>query len=158
MVQRADPVSGPASRRVRMLTVRGTMPILDCDEDAILRLVDEGLLAWCFDVALRKGRGSKELRIFPQSVGNFRAQRNGHLEFEEVARALTRGETETITAHEISAVLNVSSTHVYKLIAAGQLRACSNWRTGPRGSARVSVDSFVRFLAERAYPFPVADR
>jgi len=83
------------------------------------------------------------------------AGRECKVEFEEVAAALARGATDTITAKEVDAALNVSRLHVYDLIAAGQLKACSGWRRGPGGSARVSLASFVRFLRQRCWPFPV---
>jgi hypothetical protein len=141
-----------------MLPIRAVMAIVDKDEDAVLMMVELGQLLWAFDVACMKGRGSKELRIFPKCVGEFLAGRPCRIEFDEVVRALVRGETDTIAAMEISAVLNVSSTQVYHLIRAGQLRTCSDWHTGPGGSAPVSVESFVKFLRQRAYPVPVSDK
>jgi len=128
---------------------------LDKDEDAILRLIESGDLLWAWNVAAKATRGAKEMRVLPKCVGDFAAGRECRIEFEDVVQALTRGETETLAASEVSAVLNVSSTQVYNLIASRQLMALSTWRTGPGGSARVSVDSFTRFLRERAWPVPV---
>ena len=154
-------VSGHAQvvteRRTRLLPIRGVMPILDKDEDQVLRLIEEGQLRWAWNVALSKDRGAMELRVLPQAVGDFMAGRPCKIEFEEVVNALAHGETETITAKEIDAALNVSRLHVYDLIGAGHLKA-SGWRRGPGGSARVSLASFLRFLRQRCWPFPVTDQ
>ena len=133
------------------------MPIVGKSEDVALRMIEDGQLRWAFNVAFRNGRGAKALRVLPRCVGDFMAGRQCEMEFADVAAALTCGASETIAATEIAAGLNISSTHVYHLISSGQLKARSGWHSGPRGSARVRLDSFVGFLRERAYPFPAAD-
>ena len=54
-------VSGHAQvteRRTRLLPIRAVMPILDKDEDQVLRLIEEGQLRWAFNVAMKKNRGA----------------------------------------------------------------------------------------------------
>jgi hypothetical protein len=147
----------PASRRTRLIPIRGVMPIVDRDEDAVLALIEDGQLRWAFDVALTKGQRTKELRVFPKCIGDFVAGRECKIGFEEVAAAMTRGESQALPATEIIAALNVSCTHAYNLIHRGELKQVSVGLRGPRESARVAVESFVRFLRERAYPVPLAD-
>lgn len=139
-----------------MVPIRGVIPVLDRDEDAILRLIEDGRLRWAFNIALKLG-SAMELRVFPQCVGDVVSGRECGLEFPDVAAALTGGRADSMSAVEISAALNASGSHVYGLIAAGELKACSRWKRGPGGSARVCVESFKGFLARRCWPVPVRD-
>jgi hypothetical protein len=142
---------------VRLLPIRAATAILDLGEDAVLRQIEEGQLLWAFNVALRKDCRAKELRIFPQCVGDSLAGRESRIQFEDVVQALTRGERDTMPASEVAAGINCSSTQIYNLIRSGQLKVRGGWRTGPGGSARVSVASFVKFLGLSAYPVPVSE-
>jgi len=139
-----------------MVPIRGVIPILDRDEDAVLRLIEDGSLRWAFNIAVKLG-SAMELRVFPQCVGDFVAGRKCGLEFAAVLAALTGGRADRMSAVEISAALNASGTHVYGLIAAGELKACSRWRKGTGGSALVCVGSFKGFLARRCWPVAVRD-
>jgi hypothetical protein len=141
---------------VGLLPIRGAMPFLKCNEDAGLALIENGRLRWAFNVAASQNQHSKELRILPQCVGDFLAGRECTLRFEDVAAAMIGGRAESLRATDIARALNVSPSHVYSLIRKGELKACSRWHRGSRGSARVSVESFLGFLRRRAWPVPVA--
>ena len=46
-----------------MLPVRGVCSLVDQDEDHVLQLIEDGSIAWAFDVALDTKRGrNRELR------------------------------------------------------------------------------------------------
>ena len=147
----------PAGRRVRLIPIRGVMPVVDADEDAVLALIEDGKLLWAFNLAANPRRGAKELRIYPPCIADYMDGRECKISFEEVAGALTSARTDTIRAAEITTALNVSGAVTYGFIRAGELKACSTWKRGPRGSARVSVASFVSFMARRVWPVPITD-
>ena len=52
---------------------------------------------------------------------------------------------------------NFADGQVYQLINAGFLKAVSEHRSGPGGSARVDKGSVVTLLKERRIPLPVSD-
>src|SRR5664279_3017050 len=88
-----EPVSTPeaAPRRCGkpLLPVRGVCSILDCDEDQVLRLLQEGKLAWSFDVSLRpKSGSSRELRVLQAAVVSYMQGRPCELQWADVFRLL----------------------------------------------------------------------
>jgi predicted DNA-binding transcriptional regulator AlpA len=149
----AEPVSPPApaprQRSKRLLPVRAVCSIIDRDEDQVLSLLEEGKLAWSWDVGLSKR--TKELRILPAVIGAYLRHEPCSLKWSDVFSLLVP-DSPTILAREVSHILNVSSTHVYNLIKQNALASYSAPRTGPFGSARIPTDSFGQFLKNRLFP------
>ena len=156
MTTAVEPVSQPATARRKkskpLLPVRGAASILDKTAEQVLRMVEEGQLAWAWDVALDPERGhTKELRILPACVADYLKGRPCELASEEVL-GLLLPEGLTMLASQIMRVLNVSGDHAYHLLDRKKIVACSTRRRGPGGSARVPAKSFIHFLEERRFP------
>ncbi len=135
-----------------MLPVRGVCSLVDQDEDHVLQLIEDGSIAWAFDVALDTKRGrNRELRILPAAVACYLKRQPCELRWAGVI-ALLLPDAPMTSACEISHTLNVSGDHVYHLIQRKEIAGCSTWRRGPGGSARVPVKSVVKFLQERRFP------
>jgi hypothetical protein len=145
----APPAPAPRQRSKRLLPVRAVCSIIDRDEDQVLSLLEEGKLAWSWDVGLSKR--TKELRILPAVVAAYLRHEPCSLQWSDVFSLLVP-ESPTILARDVSHILNVSSTHVYSLIRRKVLASCSAPRTGPFGSARIPTDSFGQFLKNRLFP------
>lgn len=133
------------------------MPVLDVGEDCVLRLIEEGKVRWAFNLALLPGRNKKLLLIFPPCLADYMAGRECETKFEQVAERLTGGERQVLSAHSCYTALNVSLTHFYHLVRAGEIKAVSAWNSGPNGSARICARSFVKFLMRRAWPVAVTE-
>ena len=104
------------------------MSLIDENEDQVLRMVEEGKLAWAWDVTLDPKRArSKELRILPACVADYLRGQACQLEWDDVLRLLLPGGQPVLLTTDIIRVLNVSSTHVYHLIR-GKLLVASGSR------------------------------
>ena len=135
-----------------LLPIRALTSILDKDEDRVLHLIEEGELAWSWDVILDPKRArSKDLRVLPKCVADYLNGRKCELKWPEVF-GLLLPDAPTILASEITRILNVSCDHTYHLIDRNQIVACSTRRPGPGGSARVPAKSFIQFLQQRRFP------
>lgn len=128
------------------------MSLLDKNEDQVLRMVQDGSLAWAFNVASFPQRGqSMELRILPACVADYLRGQTCSLEWTDVLGLLLPHDDPLILAKDITRVLNVSSTHLYHLVRRKVLTPCSAWRRGPGGCARFRRNSFVQFLKDRRF-------
>jgi hypothetical protein len=67
-------------------------------------------------------------------------------------RLVVDREQEAITGLHIQRICNVSATHVTALIRRKLLVPLSGWRTGPGGSPRILISSFLEFLESRRFP------
>jgi hypothetical protein len=136
-----------------MLPLRGVCSLVDRNEDQVLRLIEDGSLAWAFDVALDPQRGrSKVLRIVPACVASYLRGQACSIELGEVLRSLLPHDGPVILSKDIARVLNISCTHTYALARRKLLAPVSKWRTGKGGCARFSAKSFVEFLKSRRFP------
>ena len=127
------------------------MSLIDKNEDQVLGLIEDGKLAWAFDVSLlgpKRGR-SKELRVLPATVANYMRGQACSLEWADVLRLLLPHDEPVILSKDITRVLNVSSTHVYHLARRKLIVPLSTWRRGRGGCARFAAESFVKFLKSR---------
>jgi hypothetical protein len=143
--------TAPPRRRTKpLLPLRAVAALTDKSKNQVLELIEEGSLPWCWDVALNRKDGHKrELRILPACVADYLRGRVCGLEWAEVRRLLLPDGEPMLVATDISRLLNVSGTHTSHLIKRKLLTACSAWRRGPGGSARVTADSFIGFLKAR---------
>jgi hypothetical protein len=150
----AEPVSPPATmqRSKPLLPVRGVMSLVDKNEDQVLSMIEDGKLAWAWDVALDPKRGrARELRILPAAVAEYLRGRTCSLEWTAVLSLLLPHDEPLILGTEITRILNCSSTHAYALARRKLIIPCSTWRRGPGGCARFRTDSFVQFLKDRRF-------
>jgi hypothetical protein len=148
----AEPTSPPATtprqRSKPLLPVRGVCSLVDKNEDQVLELIENGSLAWAFDVSCDRKR--RELRILPAAVASYLHGRACELKWPDVLGLMLPDAT-TILASEITRMLNVSGDHTYHLIDRKHIVACPTRRRGPGGSARVPTKSFTTFLQQRRY-------
>lgn len=150
----ADPVSPLATpqrqRSKPLLPVRGVVSIIDKNEDQVLALIEEGKLAWAWDVALDTKRGRRRaLRILPAAVADYLRGQTCSLDLADVLRLLLPHDEPVILSRDITHALNISSTHLYALARRKQMVPCSTWRTGPSGCARFPAKNFIGFLKAR---------
>lgn len=122
--------------------------MVDENEKKVVNLIEEGAIAWAFDISL--GRRMC-LRVLPAAVADYLQGRTCELKWADVF-GLLMPDAPTILALDITRVLNVTSDHVYALIDRGQIVACPTRRPGPGGSARVPAKSFIEFLQKRRFP------
>ena len=143
----------PRQRSKPLLPIRGVVSLIDRNEDAVLALIEQGQIAWAWDVSLDGKRArSKELRVLPAAVANYMTGRPCTLEWADVLGMLIPADARTLATPEVSRLLNASHTHVFALGGRKLLRHCSSWRTGPGGAARFSTESVVNFLRNRRFP------
>ena len=147
------PATMPRKFGKPLLPVRGVMSLIDKNEDQVLALIDEGKLAWAFDVSLlgpERGR-TKELRVLPAALVDYMHGRPCELTWASVCRLLIP-DGPIVTSLEIYRMLNISGTQLYNLVRAKQIAPCSTWRRGPKGKAQFSVVGFKEFLRARRFP------
>jgi hypothetical protein len=126
------------------------------DEDDILAMIEDGQLAYAWNIGLGTAR---EIRIYPPCVEHYR-RTGGSRQFNPaepavLAELLSRnGEKPFIKSSVLRLILNCGSTHLINLIEAKALRVVPNttWGTGPNGAALVTIDSLKTFLQTRRLP------
>jgi len=135
-----------------LLPVRGVCSLVVEDEDQVLKLIEDGRIAWTWNVALDTKPGhNRHLRILPAAVADYMQGRPCELKWADVF-GLLLPDAPTMRASDITRVLNVSCDHVYHLIDRKKIVACPARRRGPGGSARVPTKSFIQFLQQRRFP------
>jgi hypothetical protein len=140
----------PRQRSKPLLPVRGVMSLIDRDEDQVLRLIEEGELAFAFDVASDPERGrNRELRILPACVADYLRGQTSALEWADVLRLLLPHDEPILLGTEITRILNVCPTHTYALARRKLITPCSSWRRGRGGCGRFTAASFTKFLKAR---------
>ena len=149
----AEPVPQPAPplrpRSKPLLPVRGVCSLVVKDEDQVLKLIEDGSIAWAWNVGLDTKPGHKRhLRVLPAAVADYMQGRPCELKWADVL-ALLLPDAPTMLASDITRVLNVSCDHTYHLVDRKQIVACPTRRRGPGGSARVPAKSFIQFLQTR---------
>src|ERR1035437_3554354 len=98
----SPPVTMPRQRSKPLMPVRGVMSLVERNEDQVLALIEDGSLAWAFDVALDPKRGhSKELRILPRCVADYLRGQTCSLEWAEVLRMLLPHDEPVILSKDI---------------------------------------------------------
>jgi hypothetical protein len=136
-----------------LLPVWAVTAVLDLTEDGVLALIEDGALAWAFDLR-RPGSGSAYWRIFAPSVADHLARRSGASpaalrEFDQVVHQILPGSSDTVRSSRLRDALNVCSCHVGNLLRDGALKEVGQ-RTGATNAFRVERASVHRFLKERA--------
>jgi hypothetical protein len=127
--------------------------LLGENEDSILELIEVGFVLWAWNI----GRiGSREVRIWPSSVGHYKVTWGSRLETTTEAQILTAihaalGGKPFTTGDRLRLVLNCSSSHVTNLLKAKLLTPVpgTKWGPGPTGSAIITWASVEQFLKSR---------
>jgi hypothetical protein len=126
------------------------MSLIDENEDKVPQLIEDGQLAWAFDVALDPKRGSRrDLRVLPAAVSAYLHGETCLLEWPDVLKLLLPHDEPELLSKDIYRVLNVCSTHLYALARRKLIVPCSTWRRGRGGCGRFTTKSFINFLKER---------
>src|ERR1035438_8270003 len=129
----AEPVSlpSPVPRRRRgkpLLPVRGVCSLIDRDENQTLRLIEEGQIAWCFDLTLDPAHArAKELRVLPAAVADYMRGQTCSLKWPDVLALVVPQDGPHVSSVQIMRALNVSGEHVYNLVRRKVLIPCSTW-------------------------------
>jgi len=140
----------PQRRSKPLLPIRGVMSLVDKSEGWVLRRIEDGTLAWAWNVALDPKRGrNRELRILPACVGDYLRGKPCSLEWADVLQLLLPNEGPEVLSTEITRILNVSGAHTYHLAHRKLIVACSTWHRGRGGCARFRAKSFIQFLRDR---------
>lgn len=151
IAQSANPNARRQSRP--LVCVNAVMGRLDLNEDAVLRLVEEGKLI-AFDIR-RKGARARALRVLDASVGDHLHGRpipfpETPQDLQQIVSLVLPGQGETVTAANVAGRLNCSSEHVRRLIADRLLiRVGPKARRGLNGSPAITRQSLVAFLKRR---------
>lgn len=135
------------------------------DEDNILDLIDNGFLAFTWDISIKPGKTAREFRIFPPCIAHCKKSPNEEfpLSFDAVvAQLLARhNDKPFLMGTTVKLLLNCGATHLINLVDSGALRCLPNnpaiqksknpilYRRGPNGSPCITRDSFISFLRER---------
>jgi hypothetical protein len=147
------PLAVPRQRSKPLFPIRALTSLLDLDEDQVKSKIENGELAWAWDVALDPRRArSKELRILPACVAAYMRSQTCSLQWPDVLRMLLPHDEPVLLSKDIARILNISSTQTYNFARGKVISPCSTWRVGPKGCARFPVKSFVEFLKTRRFP------
>src|ERR1017187_3769489 len=109
----AEPVSPPATmprqgRGKPLLPVRGVCSLIDRDENQTLRLIEEGRIAWCFDLTLDPTRArAKELRVLPAAVADYLRGQTCSLKWPDVLALVVPQDGPHVSSTQIMRALNV---------------------------------------------------
>ncbi|MGA2751992.1 MAG: hypothetical protein ABSG59_24785 [Verrucomicrobiota bacterium] len=128
---------------------------LDCHEEEVLSLVEEGCLLWAFNIAAPKAKKVACLRILAESVEDFavgrqRSYGDDEAEWLRVAGIIFPQKCE-IDTYELARALNCGRQHAMDLIHARQFRLApgAHIRRGPGGSPQILTASVAEWLKER---------
>jgi hypothetical protein len=148
----SPPAPMPRQRSKPMFSVRGVCSLIDVNEDKVLKLIQDGSLAWAWNVAVNRKRGhNRELRVLPAAVADYMHGRPCKLTWADVF-SLLLPDGPIVTSLEIYRMLNVSGDHLYNLVRGKQIICCSTWGRGPKGKARFATVRFIEFLQARRFP------
>jgi len=137
--------------RCVLLDIRGVRARLhDHDEDEVLGLIEnEMVLPWAWNIGLGSLR---EIRVLASCVDYYaRTGKRIKISWREVLAEIFTGITRPyLKGRETRLILNCGSDTVTRLLKAGELRpwAGTTWNRGRNGSALISSESFVDFLAK----------
>jgi hypothetical protein len=148
--QVSQPATPPRRRSKPLLPVNAVASLLDVSNDAVLRLVEKGSLAWAWNVSVNPKPRRRCLRILPAAVADWMGGRACSLKQAEVF-GLLLPEGPVVTSRDLYRVLNISGDQLYGLVKAHQLIPCSTWGRGPKGKARFASVRVIQFFQKRRY-------
>jgi hypothetical protein len=144
----------------RTVKPRPLMPLsavmwrLDCRENEVKAMIEEGLLLFAFDIRAPKAL-KPEPRVLTESVENYLAGKTAYAAEDETEWHRVAGlifpDKPTISTLELQRVLNCGRQHAINLFYARQFRHArqARPRRGPGGSPQIETASAVDWLWER---------
>ena len=143
-----------------MVGMEGAKHLLDLGEDEILELIEEGRIAFAWNIGLGERR---EVRILRKSIDSYLSERDGCNADRNIVDTVPTDEQALrmilppghqgpfLTNGQVQRSLNCVSDHVLHLVEAGALALVpkTTYRRGPAGAALVTVDSFTKFIRAR---------
>lgn len=120
------------------------------DEDSVLALIEmDMVLPWAWNI----GVGSlREIRVLPSCVEHYaKTAKRIKIQWREVLEEIFTGITKPyLTGKDARLILNCGSDTITRHLKAGELKpwAGTTWSRGRNGSALISSESFVAFLAK----------
>jgi hypothetical protein len=136
--------------------MEGAKHLMDCGEDQVLELIETGEISHAWNIGL--GADRREVRILRTAIDRYLQLPAGARAKSELSEQAVRSlllppahRKPFLTNPEIQRSLNCVSAHVLNLVEAGELelQVGTGYRTGPTGTALVTVQSFERFLQNR---------
>jgi hypothetical protein len=129
---------------------------LECDERAALAAVQDGTVAFAFDIRSRRA-GRQCIRVLAASLAAAQAARSGRVNGAGDAAGLEAAIKDIVPfaydppATVVARQLNCSPAHVHNLLAEGSLEKSrdGSTRLGSDSSPRVCRGSLVAFLRQR---------
>lgn len=133
-----------------MVTVSGAQSILDCGEDELLAMVDDGRIAWAWNIACKEAK-RREVRLLARCVEALQKREALALSEKEVHALLVPHQKPFLQHRETMRALHCKSTHLIDLITEESLLVLdgTSWRRGPGGSPVIKRESFMEFLNKR---------
>lgn len=137
------------SPRRPLAPIGAAMMLLDLDEDQVLSLIEEGGLAWAWDIR-GPGASRREVRIW---LGALTAHLTGApqpvIEEGELLPRLLPHARPSLRSPELQRLFTCSATHIQGLISAGEISGERAARKGPSGWVPVTRESVLGFLGRR---------
>jgi hypothetical protein len=148
----SSPASGQTGQGWTFATIGAARTLLDLDEDDICGLIEDGRIAWAFNICASNKARRKELRILPVALADYKAQRPCPITWAQVLWQTLPSNAPEFPCVQVSHVLNCSNTQVIALVKTRSLKVVRPWRRGVGGTAMITRDSFIRFLQYRRWP------
>jgi hypothetical protein len=146
----------PIPFRSAMISVWGAMALIGGKKpEEVIQLIEDGELAYAFDLALVPNSPKREIRILCASINDYlagvRQQEDSQEGFDLAMRSVFPSARPTISAADLAQAWNASPWHILNLYRANAIRLMkgSKPRRGPTGSPLVEVASAVAFLRAR---------
>lgn len=125
------------------------MVLLDQDQDAVLALIEDGHLAWAWDIRSREAE-RREVRIWRESlISHLAGHRQPDLDELTVIDSILPHFGPDIRSPQLQRLFTASQGHIGNLIDQGLIHGLNEATTGKNGFVRVSRDSIVNFLRRR---------
>lgn len=136
-----------------LLDINAARGALDLSADDILALIDNGLLAWAWDIGLG---ARSEVRILAKCVRGFQASNSScglaADSFEKtIGYILARDTKPFIEGVRLTDLLNCHRHLIIDLIHEGDLKVLpgTSWRRGRDGTPAITRESIIQFFKQR---------
>jgi len=138
------------------LSISGARSLLPgLDEDDVIDLVESRRVEVAFDISLGILGRRRELRILPAALDFYKqhgGKKTSAWDWPRITQEILNGyRLDFINGMDMRLLLNCSGTQINTLIAVGRMALApgSICRSGPNGSPRVLLNSFLAWLKRR---------
>jgi hypothetical protein len=137
------PVSRP------LVPIEVAMVMTDRDEDEVLAMIEDGHLAWAWDIK-SEGAERREIRIWRDSLlMHLTGGRQPTQTEDQVLDGLLPHLGAEIRTPRLRRIFTASQWLIQNLINQGQLHGLNDAKVGPNGYVRVTRASVITFLRNR---------